>query len=102
MRILISICTSLFAISIYLYLSKSSLENKLRLAESKNINLTQAIEFQNQSLQKMRLQTQSYNKNEAKRDKQIISAIQAIPAPVSKDGTTCEEAINYIIKLESL
>lgn len=80
----------------------SHLQDELSLCESKNINLTQSLEFQNEALKKMKLQSQNYKNNEGKREKQIISQIQAIPAPANKDGTTCEEALDYIIKLESL
>lgn len=93
--------TAVIAI-IYLYVSKSSLENKLRLCQAKNINLSQSLDFQNEALKKMKLQSQNYKDNEEKRNKKIISQIQAIPAPANKDGTTCEEALDYIIKLENL
>lgn len=102
MRALVLLSITAVIAIIYLYVSKSSLENKLRLCQSKNINLTQSLEFQNEALKKMKLQSQNYKNNEEKREKQIISQIQAIPAPANKDGTTCEEALDYIIKLESL
>lgn len=102
MRALVLLSITAVIAIIYLYVSKSSLENKLSLCQSKNINLTQSLEFQNEALKKMKLQSQNYKNNEEKREKQIISQIQAIPAPANKDGTTCEEALDYIIKLESL
>lgn len=87
---------------VVLNLRISHLQDKLSLCESKNINLSQSLEFQNEALKKMKLQSQNYKNNEEKREKQIITQIQAIPAPANKDGTTCEEALDYIIKLESL
>lgn len=102
MRALVLLSITAVIAIIYLYVSKSSLENKLRLCQAKNINLSQSLEFQNEALKKMKLQSQNYKNNEEKREKQIISQIQAIPAPANKDGTTCEEALDYIIKLESL
>lgn len=102
MRALVLLSITAVIAIIYLYVSKSSLENKLRLCQAKNINLTQSLDFQNEALKKMKLQSQNYKNNEEKRNKKIISQIQAIPAPANKDGTTCEEALDYIIKLESL
>lgn len=102
MRALVLLSITAVIAIIYLYVSKSSLENKLRLCQAKNINLTQSLDFQNEALKKMKLQSQNYKDNEEKRNKKIISQIQAIPAPANKDGTTCEEALDYIIKLESL
>lgn len=80
----------------------SHLKDKLSLCESKNIILSQSLQFQNQEIEKMRLSSQSYKNNQEKRKKQIITQIQAIPAPVNKDGISCEDALSYIIKLESL
>lgn len=102
MRALVLLSITAVIAIIYLYVSKSSLENKLRLCQAKNINLSQSLDFQNEALKKMKLQSQNYKNNEEKRNKKIISQIQAIPAPANKDGTTCEEALDYIIKLESL
>lgn len=80
----------------------SHLQDKLSLCESKNINLSQSLDFQNEAIKKMKLEMKNYPEKAQKKEREIISQIQAIPAPANKDGTTCEEALDYIIKLESL
>lgn len=101
MKGLIIAIVALLAVIAYLYISKLNLENKLILCEASSTHLKEGIEFQNQAINKIKKDKTQYERTQAKREKQIITQIQAVPAPVNKDGITCQEAINYIIKLES-
>lgn len=102
MRVLYLIIAFLCASNAYFFVSKNALQNKLKLCQISSFNLKESLETQNQAIEKMKLDSKTYYKNEAKRNQQIITQIQAIPPMANKDGKTCEEALSYIIKLESL